>query len=103
MRSIRPYLEHPVCSKALAIETVEALLVSGRRHHRGVQFQTMVKFWFVRCKTCQTPLADEDSTFVSDPKDPQWQSPQWKSVIKCPECHGIHEYTWADLDAKGVE
>ena len=63
----------------------------------------MVKFWFVRCKTCQTPLADEDSTFVSDPKDPQCQSPVMEDVIKSPECHNTHEYTWTDLEATGVE
>ncbi len=63
----------------------------------------MGQHWFVRCKTCETPLADQDSSFVYDPKHPQWQSPQWKSVIKCPECHKSHEYTSVDLEIGGPE
>jgi hypothetical protein len=59
--------------------------------------------WFVRCKTCKARLADHDSPFAYDPTHPQWQNPDWKSVIKCPECHKADEYTSADLEVEGVE
>jgi hypothetical protein len=62
--------------------------------------KTVVR-WFVKCKTCDTPLADQDSSFTYDPNHPQWQSLQWKSDIKCPECHHSHEYTSADLEVEG--
>lgn len=59
--------------------------------------------WFVICKTCKTGLADQDSSFTYDPKHPQWRNPQWKSDIKCPECHQSHEYTSADLQMEASE
>jgi hypothetical protein len=62
----------------------------------------MVQRWFVRCKTCRTPLANQDSSFSSDPKETEWRSPQWKSDIKCPECHQSHEYTSTDLEVEGA-
>jgi hypothetical protein len=57
----------------------------------------MEQHWFVKCKTCETPLTTQDSSFTQDPQHPQWRSPQWKSVIKCTECHNSHEYTSVDL------
>jgi hypothetical protein len=59
--------------------------------------------WFVRCKTCKTALSDQDSSFPYDPKHPQWKNLQWKSVIKCPECHQAHEYNASDLEVGGAE
>jgi hypothetical protein len=60
----------------------------------------MEQRWFVRCKTCEIPLVNQDSSFTYDPQHPQWQSPQWKAVIKCPKCHNTHEYTFTDLEAE---
>ena len=37
----------------------------------------------MKCKTCKADLADQDSSFTYDTKQPRWQSTQWKSVIKC--------------------
>jgi hypothetical protein len=54
--------------------------------------------WFVKCKTCKALLADEDSSFRYDPEHSEWRSPQWKSVIKCPQCHAVHEYNPDDLE-----
>ena len=47
----------------------------------------MVEHWFVKCKSCGTPLASRDTSFVPDSDQPEWRSPQWKSDIKCPKCH----------------
>jgi len=63
----------------------------------------MVERWFVTCKTCKTRLASQDSSFSFDAAQPQWRSPQWTAVIKCPECHEAHEYTAADLEAEADE
>jgi len=63
----------------------------------------MAQRWFEICKTGKTPLADQDSSFPFDAKHPQWRNPQWKSDIKCPECHQSHEYTSPDLQAEGIE
>lgn len=62
----------------------------------------MVRRWFVTCKTCKTKLSDQDSSFNIDPEHPQWQNPQWKGVIKCPECHKSHEYTSTELETRGM-
>jgi hypothetical protein len=63
----------------------------------------MTEHWFVKCKTCNTSLANQDSSFTYDPTNTEWKSPQWKSVIKCPECRQSHEYTSTDIEVGGAE
>jgi hypothetical protein len=52
-----------VCSKVLT------MLIFGRmvRSQNGAQIFRMAERWFVRCKTCGTPLSNQDTSFVPDP------------------------------------